>query len=192
VVSGSSTCSTRAPLDRVDEPPRLKFRNVTRISRIHAIGLGNIPVEKKKGDAMTEYIMPLLGGALIGLAASLMLFLNGRVTGISGIIYGATIAPEKGEISWRWCFISGMLLGGFILKVISPQAFAGILPTANWTLVVAGILVGFGTVLGSGCTSGHGVCGISRLSPRSLVATLTFMAAGIFAVVLFRNLNIYQ
>ena len=141
---------------------------------------------------MTEYIMPLLGGALIGLAASLMLYWNGRVTGISGIIYGAIIAPKKGDTSWRWFFISGMLLGGFILKVFNPQAFSGMLPTAHWTLVLAGILVGFGTVLGSGCTSGHGVCGISRLSPRSLVATLTFIAAGILAVVLFRSMDIYQ
>ena len=141
---------------------------------------------------MTEYLMPLLGGALIGLAASLMLYLNGRVTGISGIIYGATIATKKDDISWRWFFISGMLLGGFILKVTNPETFSGILPTANWTLVVAGLLVGFGPVLGSGCTSGHGVCGISRLSPRSLVATLTFMAAGILAVVLFRSMDIYQ
>ena len=136
--------------------------------------------------------MPLLGGALIGVAASLMLYWNGRVTGISGIIYGATIAPKKGDVSWRWFFISGMLLGGFILNLFNPQAFAGRLPTANWTLVVAGLLVGFGTVLGSGCTSGHGVCGISRLSPRSLIATITFMVAGILAVVLFRSMGIYQ
>ncbi len=141
---------------------------------------------------MTEYIMPLLGGALIGLAASLMLYLNGRVTGISGIIYGATISLKKGDVSWRWFFISGMLLGGFVLKLFNPEAFGGPLPTANWTLVVAGFLVGFGTVLGSGCTSGHGVCGVSRFSSRSLVATITFMAAGILAVVLFRSMDIYQ
>lgn len=141
---------------------------------------------------MIEYIWPLLGGALIGLAASIMLYLNGRATGISGIVYGAAVATKKGDISWRWFFISGMLLGGFILKVFYPVAFTGSLPTANWTLILAGLLVGFGTTLGSGCTSGHGVCGISRLSPRSLIATLTFIAAGILAVVLFRSIGIYQ
>ena len=141
---------------------------------------------------MNEYIMPLLGGALIGLSASLMLYWNGRVTGISGIIYGATVAPKKADVSWRWFFISGMLLGGFILQIFFPQAFTGNLPTANWTVIVAGLLVGFGTVLGSGCTSGHGVCGISRLSARSLVATITFMAAGILSVVLFRSLGVYR
>lgn len=141
---------------------------------------------------MTEYLMPLTGGALIGIAASLMLFWNGRVTGVSGIIYGATVGTQKKDISWRWFFISGMLLGGLILKIFLPQVFSGMLPTPSWTLVVAGVLVGFGTSLGSGCTSGHGVCGISRLSLRSLIATLTFMLAGILAVVVFRSLGIYQ
>lgn len=141
---------------------------------------------------MNEYVMPLFGGALIGLAASLMLYWNGRVTGISGIIYGATVAPKKGDVSWRWFFIFGMLFGGLLLKIFLPLSFVEPLPTAHWTLVVAGLLVGFGTVLGSGCTSGHGVCGISRLSPRSLIATVTFMVAGIMAVVLFRSMGIYE
>ena len=140
---------------------------------------------------MTEYLILLLGGALIGLAASLMLYWSGRVTGISGILYGGILAPQKSDVSWRWFFITGMILGGFILRIIKPSAFAGALQTENWTLVGAGLLVGFGTIMGSGCTSGHGVCGISRLSLRSLIATITFMIAGIFAVIVFRKVGIY-
>ena len=140
---------------------------------------------------MDNYYLPLLGGLLIGAAVSLMLYLNGRVTGVSGIIYGATVTPTKGDRAWRWYFISGMLIGGFILKSLRPEAFSGGLPTQDWTLVVAGLLVGFGTVLGSGCTSGHGVCGTSRLSPRSLAATVSFMLAGVIAVFLFRKLGVF-
>lgn len=140
---------------------------------------------------MESYYLPLLGGGLIGTAVSLMLYLNGRVTGISGILYGATVSPTKGDRAWRWYFISGMLVGGFILKLLKPDSFSGSLPTQNWTLAIAGLLVGFGTVLGSGCTSGHGVCGTSRLSPRSLAATITFILAGIFAVFVFRKLGVF-
>ena len=140
---------------------------------------------------MDNYYLPLIGGLLIGVAVSLMLFLNGRVTGVSGIIYGATVTPTKGDRAWRWYFISGMLIGGFILKMLKPDAFTGGLPTQEWTLAVAGLLVGFGTVLGSGCTSGHGVCGTSRLSPRSLAATLTFIFAGVVAVFVFRKLGVF-
>lgn len=140
---------------------------------------------------MDNYYMPLLGGLLIGAAVSLMLYLNGRVTGVSGIIYGATATPTKGDRAWRWYFISGMLIGGLILRILKSDVFAGGLPTQDWTLVVAGILVGFGTVLGSGCTSGHGVCGTSRLSPRSMVATVTFIIAGVLAVFVFRKLGVF-
>ncbi len=128
---------------------------------------------------------------MIGAAVSLMLYLNGRVTGVSGIIYGATVNPVKGDRAWRWYFIFGMLAGGFLLKIIMPEAFSGGLPTQVWTLVIAGLLVGLGTVLGSGCTSGHGVCGTSRLSPRSLAATLTFIFAGVLAVFVFRKLGVF-
>ena len=140
---------------------------------------------------MNNYYLPLFGGILIGAAVSLMLYLNGRVTGVSGIIYGATATPTKGDRAWRWYFISGMLVGGFILKTLRPDAFSGGLPTQDWTLIIAGLLVGFGTVLGSGCTSGHGVCGTSRLSPRSLAATLTFIFAGVLAVFVFRELGVF-
>jgi uncharacterized membrane protein YedE/YeeE len=140
---------------------------------------------------MHDYIFALLGGVLIGIAVSIMLLFNGRVTGISGIAYGAIVKPMKGDQAWRWYFFFGMLSGGLILNTFYPQAFEGALPTATWTVVVAGLLVGFGTVMGGGCTSGHGVCGVSRLSPRSLFATLTFMLAGILAVLVFRQFGIF-
>ncbi len=140
---------------------------------------------------MENYSLPLLGGLLIGAAVSLMLYLNGRVTGVSGIIYGAAVTPTKGDRAWRWYFISGMLAGGFILELLKPDAFSGGLPTEGWTIIIAGLLVGFGTVLGSGCTSGHGVCGTSRLSARSLAATVTFILAGVIAVFIFRKLGIF-
>ena len=139
---------------------------------------------------MNDYLLALSGGLLIGLAASLMLFWNGRVTGISGIVYSAAVKPVKNDKAWRWSFIVGLLVGGLILQFIYPTAFSHGLQTKSWTVIVAGLLVGFGTTLGSGCTSGHGVCGLSRLSPRSIIATLTFIGAGVFAVFIFRRLGI--
>lgn len=137
----------------------------------------------------TEWINALVGGVLIGISVSLMLLWNGRVTGISGIIAGA-LAPVKGDTSWRLLFIAGLMLGGVVLKILNPKVFEGALATGLGTTAIAGLLVGFGTVLGSGCTSGHGVCGISRLSPRSIVATVVFMGAGILSVVVFRKLGV--
>ena len=139
---------------------------------------------------MNEYLLALFGGALIGLSASLMLLWNGRVTGISGIFYGAAIKPVKTDRAWRWCFIGGLLAGGLLLQLTYPNAFSEGLQTKSWTVFVAGVLVGFGTVLGNGCTSGHGVCGLSRLSPRSIIATLTFIGAGVVAVYIFRQLGV--
>ena len=137
-----------------------------------------------------DWINALIGGSIIGLSVSLMLLLNGRVTGISGIINGI-LTPAKGDTSWRILFVLGLVAGGAVSSSINPTAFTGPLPSENWTVVVAGLLVGFGTILGSGCTSGHGVCGISRLSPRSLIATGTFMTAGILAVYLFKKLGVH-
>lgn len=139
---------------------------------------------------MNSYIWALLGGALIGLAVSLMLLLNGRITGISGIVYGAVVKPAKKDQAWRWSFIVGLLFGGLILRFTFPIAFSTSLRTETWTVVLAGLLVGFGTVLGNGCTSGHGVCGISRLSPRSIIATGTFIISGMLAVFIFRMLGV--
>jgi uncharacterized membrane protein YedE/YeeE len=137
-----------------------------------------------------DWINALLGGVIIGISVSLMLLWNGRVTGISGIINGA-ISPVKGDTSWRVLFIAGLFLGGLTLKALNPNIFSGNLQTETWTTVVAGLLVGFGTILGSGCTSGHGVCGISRMSPRSLVATIVFILAGVIAVAVFRKLGVF-
>jgi uncharacterized membrane protein YedE/YeeE len=136
-----------------------------------------------------DWINALIGGVIIGISVSLMLLWNGRVTGISGIIYGA-LTPTKGDTSWRMQFILGLILGGLTLKALNPNVFSGSLSTENWILVVAGLLVGFGTILGSGCTSGHGVCGISRMSPRSLIATISFIAAGVIAVAIFKYLGV--
>ncbi|MBL7544529.1 MAG: YeeE/YedE family protein [Bdellovibrionaceae bacterium] len=137
----------------------------------------------------TEWMNALYGGVLIGLSASLMLLWNGRVTGISGILYGL-ISSEKEIKNWRLAFLLGLVMGGFILGYTMPQAFQGGLELGNGTVIIAGLLVGFGTVLGSGCTSGHGVCGISRLSLRSFVATCLFVGVGIFSVYVFKNLGI--
>ena len=119
----------------------------------------------------------LMGGGLIGLAASLMLFFNGRVTGISGI-YSGVFSRISADFFWRFALILGLVLGGAIAFRLNPELFLNTTGRSSIHLVVAGLLVGFGTLLGAGCTSGHGVCGLSRLSMRSLVATLTFMALG--------------
>ncbi|MBC7467018.1 MAG: YeeE/YedE family protein [Bdellovibrio sp.] len=139
---------------------------------------------------MNDYILALVGGALIGLAVSVMLLFNGRVTGISGIFYGAVVKPVQNDKTWRWYFIFGLLIGGLILQFFYPTAFSLGLKEESWTVVVAGLLVGFGTVLGNGCTSGHGVCGISRLSIRSILATVTFIVAGILSVYIFRQIGV--
>lgn len=140
-----------------------------------------------------EYVNALMGGAVIGVAATLMLIFNGRVTGISGILGGAlnpTAAVSWRDYSWRFLFIAGLVGGGFLLQEFYPEAFLGRLASKDWTLILAGLLVGYGTQLGSGCTSGHGVCGISRLSIRSLVATVTFIASGVLFIVLYRFLGV--
>ncbi len=126
-----------------------------------------------------------IGGVIIGLAAALLVLVNGRVAGISGIV-GGVLRPQAGDFVWRVAFIAGL--------VLAPAACAlfGAVPAATIdagfpTLVAAGLLVGVGTRYAGGCTSGHGVCGLSRLSPRSLVATLSFMAAGIATVFVLRH-----
>ena len=138
---------------------------------------------------MTQTIInALFGGLLIGVAVSLMLLFNGRVTGISGIVNGI-ITPQKGDTVWRIFFVLGLLLGGLILKILMPGSLLNTLPTSNGVIFLAGLLVGFGTIMGSGCTSGHGICGFSRLSPRSFIATIVFISAGIFAVYFFKKLG---
>ena len=128
----------------------------------------------------------LAGGALIGLAAALFLLLNGRIAGISGVL-GGLLKPRKGDIIWRVAFVMGLvgapLVYGLFAVLPTPQIDAD-----SAALVAAGLLVGIGTRYGSGCTSGHGVCGVSRLSPRSLVATACFMSAGFATVFITRHL----
>ena len=127
----------------------------------------------------------LAGGVLLGLASALFVLLNGRILGISGIV-GGLLRPRAGDMGWRLAFVLGMLVApGLYWLVVGPTQ-----PRidANWGMVViAGLLVGVGTRYGAGCTSGHGVCGLSRMSPRSLVATLAFMGAGFVTVFLIRH-----
>ena len=136
-------------------------------------------------------VSSLVGGALIGLAASVLLLFHGRVAGVAGIL-GETLRGDgtRGEGVFRAAFLVGLVATGLTLRVIYPAAFvaAGSSSAAGLVLIaVAGVLVGYGTRLGSGCTSGHGVCGISRLSKRSIAATLTFMAAGGVTVFVVRH-----
>ncbi len=131
----------------------------------------------------------LLGGALIGLSASLLLLTHGKITGISGIV-GGLLARGTPDLAYRAWFLAGLLAAGGLLALLYPAAFAsaGAPGAPPWLIVIAGLLVGYGTRLGNGCTSGHGVCGLSRFSPRSLAATLTFMATGAAAVFVVRHL----
>lgn len=123
-----------------------------------------------------DWIHALEGGALIGASASLMLGLNGRVAGISGIV-GGLLKPTAGDIAWRAVFVIGLIVGGLVARSLMPGAFTAVTAPLG-VAMLAGLLVGFGTRLGNGCTSGHGVCGISRFSPRSIVATITFITTG--------------
>lgn len=130
----------------------------------------------------------VLGGAIIGLAASLFLLLSGRVAGVSGIAAGL-LKRDDPERIWRFMFIIGLVAGGLVFRLIKPQAFQLLSNAHIGDYMFAGLLVGFGTVMGSGCTSGHGVCGLSRLSLRSLVATITFIVSGILGLFLFKVLR---
>lgn len=144
-------------------------------------------------ESFTPY-SALAGGALIGLAASLLLLFHGRVAGLSGIL-GETLRGEgtRGDGAYRGAFLAGLVAAGIALRFIHPAAFprslnGGAGGVTLGLVAVAGVLVGYGTRLGNGCTSGHGVCGLSRLSKRSLVATMTFMATGAMTVFVVRHL----
>jgi len=129
----------------------------------------------------------LIGGALIGLAASLLLLTNGRIAGISGIAGGILSGYGKRELSWRLTFLIGLVGAGWLIAAAFPEAVTYDIVRSRWSLIAAGLLVGIGTRVGNGCTSGHGVCGISRLSPRSMVATATFIFFGVAAVTIVRH-----
>jgi uncharacterized protein len=128
----------------------------------------------------------LIGGMLIGLAAAMFALLNGRIAGISGVL-GGLFKPIRGDIGWRVAFIAGLVGASLVYRLFAALPAVQI-DASYLALVVAGLLVGVGTRYGSGCTSGHGVCGLSRLSPRSLVATATFMGAGFVMVFVLRHL----
>jgi uncharacterized membrane protein YedE/YeeE len=127
-----------------------------------------------------------IGGVLIGLAAVLLLLANGRIAGVSGIV-GGLLSRKRGDIGWRAAFVLGLWLGALVYWAARGALFEVALQATPAVMIVAGFLVGYGTRLGSGCTSGHGVCGIARFSPRSMVATAVFMASGIATVFVVRH-----
>jgi uncharacterized membrane protein YedE/YeeE len=128
----------------------------------------------------------LAGGAIIGAASALTWWGLGRIAGISNI-FGQLLAFERGHLSWRLAFLGALVLVGAAAKLALGDGIAFELRGGAWQMIVAGLLVGYGTQLGSGCTSGHGICGMGRLSPRSIVATLCFMATGAIAVFAIRQ-----
>ena len=134
---------------------------------------------------MNAYLLPLTGGILLGLSAIWLLLTLGRVVGISGIAWGSIAGPDRG---WRWLFLVGLLLGGLLTHTVigQPVPYESTAPT--WLIAISGLLVGMGTRMGGGCTSGHGVCGLGRRSPRSVTATITFMTLGIVTVFVMQNL----
>jgi len=126
---------------------------------------------------------PLIGGILIGLSSSTMLGGLGRIAGISGIVGGALTKPKREDL-WRFAFVGGLIAGGILLRILRPDLFNYKFEFTALHYIVAGILVGYGTRLGSGCTSGHGVCGMGRMAKRSFVATMTFIMFGMLTVFL--------
>ena len=133
--------------------------------------------------------MSLGGGVLLGISAALFILVNGRVLGISGIV-GGLLTPKKGDVGWRLAFLLGLAVSPLIFRMLMPSDMvqAPRVDAGYGAVVLAGLLVGLGTRYGSGCTSGHGVCGLSRMSPRSLLATITFMAFGFLTVFVVRHL----
>jgi uncharacterized protein len=131
----------------------------------------------------------LTGGIVLGIASALFILINGRILGISGIL-GGLLPPKIGDTSWRIAFLLGMFAAPTVFHAVVPAEYitAPRIEATEWMIVVAGLLVGIGTRYASGCTSGHGVCGLSRLSPRSLVATASFMSAGFVTVYVVRHL----
>jgi uncharacterized protein len=127
----------------------------------------------------------LAGGVLIGVAAAMLLLLNGRIAGVSGIL-GRLLVAERPDVGWRVAFLLGLLIAPAVYHLFVRTSFPRI-EAGFGTLLIAGLLVGLGTSYGSGCTSGHGVCGLSRLSARSLVATIAFMVAGMLTVFVVRH-----
>ena len=132
------------------------------------------------------WLLSSVGGVLIGIAVSIVMVFNGKITGISGIFYRSVITPQKAQ-NWELSFLAGLLVGGTSLVFLTPSVFGVPATESPWISVLAGLLVGFGTRLGGGCTSGHGVCGLSRLSPRSMVATCIFIGFGVLTTAMLRH-----
>lgn len=135
---------------------------------------------------MSGWMLALAGGVLIGLAATLLLWLTGRIAGISGIV-GGVLMPRSGEVAWRGAFLIGLIGAGAAYLLLVPGAYTPRQGFPPVLLVAAGLLVGFGTRMGNGCTSGHGVCGLGRLSVRSFAAVLTFMATAVLTTYIVRH-----
>lgn len=138
------------------------------------------------GD-FSPILAALIGGSIIGISASMMLLLEGRILGISGIV-GGFFAPKAGDISWRALFVAGLLTAGGLARFVAPERIENTLDQPLWVVAVAGLLVGFGTRLGSGCTSGHGICGMSRFSRRSMVSVGVFMGVGMVVAIVASKL----
>ena len=133
---------------------------------------------------MNAYLMPLTGGVLLGLSAVWLLLSLGRIAGISGIAWGSLAGTERG---WRWLFLLGLLAGSLMTHDFIGQPVPAESTAPLWLIATSGLLVGLGTRMGGGCTSGHGVCGLGRRSRRSLVATLTFMTLGVITVFIMQS-----
>jgi uncharacterized membrane protein YedE/YeeE len=133
-------------------------------------------------------ISGLIGGVIVGLAATMLLWFNGRIAGISGIFNGMITIRRKGDVLWRFLFIAGMVVGGVVHQffILDAPTFQP-LGAPIWVLILGGVIVGYGTSMGSGCASGHGVCGLGRLSVRSLVAVLTFLSTGILTTYIIEH-----
>ena len=133
-------------------------------------------------------VQGLIGGIIVGLAATMLLWFNGRIAGISGIFNGMITIRRKGDVLWRFLFILGMVVGGVVHQyfILDEPSFKP-LGAPIWVLILGGLIVGYGTSMGSGCASGHGVCGLGRLSKRSLVAVLTFLSTGILTTYIIEH-----
>ncbi len=133
---------------------------------------------------LDPFIEPIIGGILIGIASMALLATLGRIAGISGIFWGLIVGPDR---DWRGLFLIGLIAGGGLLHSLTGKPLPDAPTGPLWLAALAGLLVGVGTRMGGGCTSGHGVCGIGRLSVRSIVATITFMTAGVVTVFITRH-----
>ena len=154
-----------------------------------AIAVSEFICITKSGETMENFTpySAFFGGTLIGISASMLMLLNGRIAGISGIVKGLLKPSNCSEINWRIAFLAGLVFGGLGYAMVFPVQITLPQGINMLTLIIGGLLVGFGTAMGNGCTSGHGVCGMSRFSIRSIVATMTFLSTGMLTVYIIRH-----